>query len=194
MAQPSVYMEGFHPRFVPLTQYEPFHAHKKFLMKVPSAVCSLFHLLFQRLISQLKDLMWSDPDDIENWAVSPRGAGWLFGGTVVNEVIIHSLSHFSDILIMLASKFNHVNSLKLIARAHQLVQEGFKYMFDKQLVTVWSAPNYCYRCGNKASIMTVHEDGSNSFSVYDAAPENERDKGQFKRLVSFFLLLLLAAH
>lgn len=30
--------------------------------------------------------MWSDPDDIENWAVSPRGAGWLFGGSVVREV------------------------------------------------------------------------------------------------------------
>ena len=34
--------------------------------------------------------------------------------------------------------------------------------------------------------MTVHEDASNSFAVYDAAPENQRDKGQFKRLVSFF--------
>lgn len=30
--------------------------------------------------------MWSDPDDIENWAVSPRGAGWLFGGNVTQEV------------------------------------------------------------------------------------------------------------
>jgi len=29
--------------------------------------------------------MWSDPDEIENWAVSPRGAGWLFGGIVVKE-------------------------------------------------------------------------------------------------------------
>lgn len=32
------------------------------------------------------DLMWSDPDDIETWAVSPRGAGWLFGSKVTREV------------------------------------------------------------------------------------------------------------
>lgn len=32
------------------------------------------------------DLMWSDPEDIDTWAVSPRGAGWLFGGNVTREV------------------------------------------------------------------------------------------------------------
>ena len=90
----------------------------------------------------------------------------------------------------LSAQFNHVNSLKLIARAHQLVQEGYKYMFDEQLVTVWSAPNYCYRCGNMASILTIREDGSRGFTVYEAAEENERDKGMMKnrKLVSKFRL------
>lgn len=84
---------------------------------------------------------------------------------------------FSDSYV---TQFNHVNSLSLIARAHQLVQEGYKYMFDEQLVTVWSAPNYCYRCGNMASILTIEESGSRYFTVYDAAEENERDKGMQK--------------
>jgi len=58
-------------------------------------------------------------------------------------------------------------------------------MFDEQLVTVWSAPNYCYRCGNLASILTIRENGEKSFVVYDAAEENERDKGmQTRRMVS----------
>ena len=119
--------------------------------------------------------MWSDPDEVDNWAVSPRGAGWLFGSSVTQEVSLVGLilALGSDM-----SQFNHVNSLRLIARAHQLVQEGYKYMFDEQLVTVWSAPNYCYRCGNMASILTVREDGGRHFTVYGAAPENENDKGQ----------------
>ena len=69
------------------------------------------------------DLLWSDPEDIEGWGLSPRGAGYLFGGNIVGQ-------------------FTHVNRIDTIARAHQLVMEGYKYMFDKQLVTVWSAPNY----------------------------------------------------
>jgi serine/threonine-protein phosphatase 6 catalytic subunit len=31
-------------------------------------------------------LVWSDPEDVDTWAVSPRGAGWLFGAKVTNEV------------------------------------------------------------------------------------------------------------
>lgn len=116
--------------------------------------------------------MWSDPDEVEAWAVSPRGAGWLFGSAVTAQV--SCVSHTVNTLLMF--QFNHVNGLSLIARAHQLVQEGFKHMFDEQLVTVWSAPNYCYRCGNKASIMHVDDEGRTRFTVYDAAEENEGDE------------------
>lgn len=86
-------------------------------------------------------------------------------------------------------QFNHVNSLSLIARAHQLVQEGHKYMFDEALATVWSAPNYCYRCGNMAAILTVREDGTRSFTVYGPAAENERDAAQqrTRRAVRYFV-------
>jgi hypothetical protein len=88
------------------------------------------------------DLVWSDPEDINvPWQVSPRGAGFLFGERVTDE-------------------FNFVNRLSLIARAHQLVMEGKKYHFNKNLVTVWSAPNYCYRCGNVAAILTIGGDGN----------------------------------
>ena len=54
------------------------------------------------------DLVWSDPEDVDAWAVSPRGAGWLFGAKVTTD-------------------FMHRNSLQLICRAHQLVHEGWNY-------------------------------------------------------------------
>lgn len=39
-------------------------------------------------IIYISDLVWSDPEDVETWAMSPRGAGWLFGAKVTNEVRI----------------------------------------------------------------------------------------------------------
>lgn len=67
--------------------------------------------------------------DIRGWGVSPRGAGYLFGADITKQ-------------------FVHDNAIDLIARAHQLAMEGYKLMFDRTIVTVWSAPNYCYRCAS----------------------------------------------
>ena len=38
---------------------------------------------------------------------------------------------------------------KLSCRAHQLVMEGYNWSHDRNVVTIFSAPNYCYRCGNQ---------------------------------------------
>lgn len=98
------------------------------------------------------DLMWSDPDDQNSgWSVSPRGAGYNFGGDIVE-------------------KFNRENKIDLICRAHQLVMEGYRSMFNDTLVTVWSAPNYCYRCGNVAAILELDENLESNFKKFEAAP------------------------
>ncbi|XP_054168494.1 serine/threonine-protein phosphatase 6 catalytic subunit-like [Oppia nitens] len=101
------------------------------------------------------DLVWSDPEEVDTWAMSPRGAGWLFGARVTHE-------------------FMALNGLDLLCRAHQLVQEGFKYMFDDKLVTVWSAPNYCYRCANVAAVLSFTDAHTREAKIFSAVPDSER--------------------
>ena len=47
-------------------------------------------------------------------------------------------------------------------------------MFDETLVTVWSAPNYCYRCGNVAAVLSFTDSDTKSAKLFNAVPENER--------------------
>ena len=67
-----------------------------------------------------------------------------------------------------------MNNLELICRAHQLVQEGYKYMFGEKLVTVWSAPNYCYRCGNIAATLAFTDARNREAKLFQAVPDEER--------------------
>ena len=117
------------------------------------------------------DLMWSDPEEsVDGWGLSPRGAGYVFGADVV-------------------SNFNHTNNLSLICRAHQLVMEGYKAMFDQSLITVWSAPNYCYRCGNVAAILEFDENISHkNFKIFNHAPQAERGSPTNKTLALDYFL------
>ncbi|KAJ3077104.1 Serine/threonine-protein phosphatase PP-X isozyme 2 [Podochytrium sp. JEL0797] len=114
------------------------------------------------------DLLWSDPEEIEGWGLSPRGAGYLFGGDIVTQ-------------------FVHANKLDLIARAHQLVMEGYKLMFKDTIVTVWSAPNYCYRCGNVAAILEFDEHLKTNYKIFEAAPQDSRGLPAKKPAPDYFL-------
>lgn len=59
-----------------------------------------------------------------------------------------------------------------MCRAHQLVMEGYKFHFPAQnLVTVWSAPNYCYRCGNVASVLAIDDNLNRAFKIFKDVPE-----------------------
>eukprot|EP00546_Thalassionema_frauenfeldii_P004730 CAMPEP_0178922682 /NCGR_PEP_ID=MMETSP0786-20121207/16295_1 /TAXON_ID=186022 /ORGANISM="Thalassionema frauenfeldii, Strain CCMP 1798" /LENGTH=309 /DNA_ID=CAMNT_0020597085 /DNA_START=57 /DNA_END=983 /DNA_ORIENTATION=- len=110
------------------------------------------------------DLVWSDPDDRCGWGISPRGAGYTFGQDITEQ-------------------FTHINGLHFIARAHQLVMEGYQWQHNKSVVTVFSAPNYCYRCGNQGAIMEVDDSVDScsretihdhvQFSQFDPAPRDE---------------------
>jgi serine/threonine-protein phosphatase 4 catalytic subunit len=113
------------------------------------------------------DLLWSDPDDIEGYKPSPRGAGVLFGGNVVKEFI-------------------QVNQLTFICRAHQLMMEGYTVLFDDSLATVWSAPNYCYRSGNVASILEFDEHLNRAFKIFEATPANECRNSMQSPVLEYF--------
>lgn len=67
------------------------------------------------------------------------------------------------------------------------MQDGFKFMFDKALVTVWSVPNYCYRCGNVAAIMSIAT-GSNEpkFDIFNTVSDLNKIVN-FRNAVPYFL-------
>ena len=106
--------------------------------------------------------MWSDPDDIAGWALSPRGAGFLFGYMATNEVRTNALFNppttvwFGSSLpciqyrvranecvqgglltYLISFQFVHNNGIELVCRAHQLVMEVLTGHFSLKYVVSW---------------------------------------------------------
>jgi|Transcript_20012 serine/threonine-protein phosphatase PP1 catalytic subunit len=95
----------------------------------------------------LCDLLWSDPDrEIAGWGENDRGVSYTFGPDVVNT-------------------FLKRQELDLICRAHQVVEEGYEFFAKRQLVTLFSAPNYCGEFDNAGAMMSVDETLMCSFQI-----------------------------
>jgi len=100
-------------------------------------------------VGLLNDLLWSDPSaKAVDWEGSDRGVSYCFGPKIVKEF---------------TSKYN----FDLIARAHMVVEGGYEFFADRELVTIFSAPNYCGEFDNKAAIMTVDENLICSFQLLE---------------------------
>jgi len=95
----------------------------------------------------LCDLVWSDPDkDIQGWNENERGVSYVFGPEVV-------------------ATFLKKHDLDLICRAHQVVEDGYEFFGKRQLVTIFSAPNYCGEFDNSGALMSVDETLMCSFQI-----------------------------
>lgn len=85
------------------------------------------------------DLMWADPHSASSQTEfapnADRGISYLFPKVRVDA-------------------FLRRNRLRLMVRGHQLVQAGWQHSFDRRVLTVFSAPNYC-GCGNHAAALQV---------------------------------------
>ena len=146
------------------------------------------------------DLLWSDPDDrysckfgdgttpllaelSQALAIIPLFQGWL--GNLSSRSRLHLWpGHLRDfqpfkwphthLQVCCASQKRNVNRICplniCMFRAHQLVMEGYNWSHDRNVVTIFSAPNYCYRCGNQAAIMELDDALKYSFLQFDPAP------------------------
>ena len=91
------------------------------------------------IVGLLCVLLWSDPEkEAQGWGENERGVSYVFGPEVV-------------------SVFLKKHDLDLICRAHQVVEEGYEFFAKRQLVTLFSAPNYCNEFNNAGALMTVDE-------------------------------------
>lgn len=118
------------------------------------------------------DLLWSDPSrSCKEWEKSERCETNLWG-------------------LDPALKFLADNNLSIIIRGHQVVSEGYKYVFspDKAVVTVFSAPNYSKNSKNKATFMTINKGFPYKFTeippVVPARKQSPRRSSSPKRSLS----------
>ena len=66
--------------------------------------------------------------------------------------------------------------------------DGYRYAYDKETcLTIWSAPNYYYRCGNKASFLKVDKLCNQSLEMFEAHSKSTYNYGNIDNVLPYFL-------
>lgn len=99
------------------------------------------------------ELLWTDPQEELGYGMSKRGIGVQFGPDITK-------------------KFIQANGIKKVIRSHEVRMEGYSLEHDGNLITIFSAPNYCDSTGNKGALINVtYSDGFRmDFKQFDAVP------------------------
>src|ERR1700761_216431 len=131
-----------------------------FLIPVRTTPCQYPIPHTDNVTGLLCDLLWSDPDkDITGWSENDRGVSFTFGPDVV-------------------SRFLQKHDMDLICRAHQVVEDGYEFFSKRQLVTLFSAPNYCGEFDNAGAMMSVDESLLCSFQILKPAEKKQNRFGR----------------
>ena len=125
----------------------------------------------------VSDILWSDPEkNVEEWADNDRGISYLFGEDPLTT-------------------FLRDNDLDILVRAHQAVNDGYEFPFypTMNVLTVFSAPNYCGEYDNKGALLHIDENLVASFSVIEpqgssgsSAIANSKTPSSFKKFLKMF--------
>ena len=110
--------------------------------------------------SLMNDLVWSDPEpDIEMWEQSTRMTSWVWG-------------------LAPAREFMDKCEFDLICRGHQAVMNGYEFPFapDQSVLTLFSAPNYCYEYENRGAVLHVDENLYCSFTILEPIKWKEEEE------------------
>jgi serine/threonine-protein phosphatase PP1 catalytic subunit len=139
----------------------------------------------------LCDLLWSDPDrDTKGWGDNDRGVSYTFGADRVTEFL---KKHDLDLVCRAHQVFldcsppffrssplpsnscpdtctrnnNVINNPRCSSMGNdwQVVEDGYEFFADRQLVTIFSAPNYCGEFNNAGALMCVDASLLCSFQI-----------------------------
>uniref|UniRef100_A0A0K2TVH7 protein-serine/threonine phosphatase n=1 Tax=Lepeophtheirus salmonis TaxID=72036 RepID=A0A0K2TVH7_LEPSM len=99
------------------------------------------------------DLLWSDPQEENGMESNSRGFGVTFGPDVTDKFLLE-------------------NSLRYIVRSHECMEYGYDTTHDDKVITVFSAPNYCDKEGNKGAVVLISGDDIEypDFKKFTASP------------------------